>query len=247
MNDVVFDKIKRPKRLPDEIAQSIMSAVSSGQLRAGEKLPSEQEMSSRFGVARTVVREAISLLKFDGVVDARRGVGAFVSERRERTSFRISPACFEKRKEIIKLLQLRTYTQAGAAALTAACRTDEQMEAIEAAYADLVKANEQGPQDETALNGRVDAELRLYRLIAETSENEYFCDVINMIEVNIQTHLRSAFLKNAAACEYGASVLDEHAAVIAAIKSQDAEAARTATQARFENAATNLAKRKDFA
>ena len=118
-NPTIFGTIERPRRLPDEIAQTIMSAISSGELRIGDKLPSETEMSERFGVARTVVREAVSLLKFDGVVDAKRGVGAFVADRSERTSFRISPACFEKRREIVKLLQLRTSVQSGAAALAA--------------------------------------------------------------------------------------------------------------------------------
>ncbi len=241
----LFDKIERPRRLPDEIAQTIMSAITSGDLPAGEKLPSETEMSAKFGVARTVVREAISLLKFDGVVEAKRGVGAFVAERTVRTSFRISPACFEKRREIVKLLQLRTFVQSGAAALAAELRSDDQMEVIASAFQKMLAANETGP--ETALELRVDGELRLYRLIAEASNNEYFCDVINMIETNIQTHLRSAFLKNAATCEFESAVINEHKAIISAIRDKDPERARTATRVRFENAATSLANRKDFA
>lgn len=241
----LFDTIERPRRLPDEIAQTIMTAITSGDLPVGEKLPSETEMSQKFGVARTVVREAISLLKFDGVVEAKRGVGAFVADRSERTSFRISPACFEKRKEIVKLLQLRTFVQSGAAALAAELRSEADADAIEAAFQNMLNANAAGP--DAALESRVDAELRLYRLIARASGNEYFCDVINMIETNIQTHFRSAFLKNAASCEFRSAVIDEHAAVVRAIRDQDPEQARKATRTRFANAATSLADRKDFA
>ncbi|WP_417243808.1 FadR/GntR family transcriptional regulator [Celeribacter sp.] len=241
----LFDTIERPRRLPDEIAQTIMAAITSGDLEVGDKLPSETEMSANFGVARTVVREAVSLLKFDGVVDAKRGVGAFVADRTVRTSFRISPACFDKRLEIVKLLQLRTFVQSGAAALAAELRSDAQMDVIEGAFQEVMHANDIGP--DAALEARVDAELHLYRLIAEASGNEYFCDVINMIETNIQTHLRSAFLKNAAACEFEASVIKEHEAVVTAIRAMDPETARTATRIRFENAATSLANRKDFA
>ena len=82
--------------------------------------------AKRFGVARTVVREAISLLRYDGIVDSRRGVGAFVTETSQRSAFRISPACFEKRKQIVQLLQLRTGVQAGASALAATARTPER-------------------------------------------------------------------------------------------------------------------------
>lgn len=241
----LFDTIERPRRLPDEIAQTIMTAITSGDLPVGEKLPSETEMSQKFGVARTVVREAISLLKFDGVVEAKRGVGAFVADRSERTSFRISPACFEKRKEIVKLLQLRTFVQSGAAALAAELRSNEEADAIEAAFQNMLAANAAGP--DAALESRVDAELRLYRLIARASGNEYFCDVINMIETNIQTHFRSAFLKNTASCEFRDAVMNEHRAVVQAIRDQDPEQARKATRTRFANAATSLADRKDFA
>lgn len=241
----LFETIERPRRLPDEIAQTIMAAITSGELAAGEKLPSETVMSANFGVARTVVREAISLLKFDGVVEAKRGVGAFVADRTERTSFRISPACFEKRREIVKLLQLRTFVQSGAAALAAELRSNEQMDVITSAFDRMLTANNAGP--DVALEQRMDAELRLYRLIAEASDNEYFCDVINMIETNIQTHLRSAFLKNAATCEFEPTVIKEHEAIISAIRENDPEKARTATRVRFENAASSLANRKDFA
>ena len=241
----LFDAIERPRRLPDEVAQSVMTAITNGTLKPGDKLPSEAEMSSNFNVARTVVREAISLLKFDGVVDSRRGVGAFVANREERTSFRISPACFEKRREIIKLLQLRTSVQSGAAALAAELRSDDQMVVIDGVFQELLAANDKGP--EAALEDRVDAELRLYRLITEASENEYFCDVVNMIEMNIQNYLQSPFLKNAAASEFKPSVIVEHQAVVAAIWSQSPEAARVATRVRFSSAAESLAARKDFA
>lgn len=241
----LFEAIARPRRLPDEVAQSIMAAISDGSLKAGDRLPSEAEMSENFGVARTVIREAISLLKFDGMVDSKRGVGAFVADRKERTSFRISPACFEKRREIVKLLQLRTSVQSGAAALAAELRSDAQLEIIEGALQTLLAANKKGPDH--AVEERVDAELRLYRLITEASDNEYFCDVINMIETNIQNHLRSAFLKNAAAVEFEPSVISEHTAVVAAVRSQDSEAARVATRTRFGTAAASLAARKDFA
>lgn len=241
----LFDAIERPRRLPDEVAQSIMSAISDGSLKPGDKLPSEAEMAANFNVARTVIREAISLLKFDGMVDSRRGVGAFVANREERTSFRISPACFEKRLEIVKLLQLRTSVQSGAVALAAELRSDEQLEVIEATLNELLAANAKGP--DVAVEERVEAELRLYRLITVASGNEYFCDVVNMIEANIQNYLRSAFLKNAAACEFEASVVEEHIAVVNAIRTQDSELARAATRKRFSNAADSLAARKDFA
>ena len=241
----LFGRIDRPCRLPDEVAVSIMGAIEGGQLQPGDRLPTEVELSKRFGVARTVVREAISLLRYDGIVDSRRGVGAFVTETSQRSTFRISPACFEKRKQIVQLLQLRTGVQAGASALAASTRTAEQMKTIQSAFLRMAAADDRGPAE--ALEERVDSELLLYRHITEASNNTYYAEVVAMIESNIQNNLRSAFLKNAAASEFGPAIMAEHRAVLDALDAGDAEAARIATRTRFERAADRLAKRADFA
>ncbi|MEP5151465.1 FCD domain-containing protein [Planktotalea sp.] len=241
----LFDRIDRPRRLPDEVAVSIMGAIEGGQLVAGDRLPTEAELSKRFGVARTVVREAISLLRYDGIVDSRRGVGAFVTDASQRSSFRISPACFEKRKQIVQLLQLRTGVQSGASGLAATERTVDQMAQIDATFARMSVADSRGPAD--ALEERVDSELLLYRQITEASNNPYYVEVVTMIETNIQNNLRSPFLKNAAASEFGPAIMAEHTAVIEALRSGDAEAARTAARTRFQAAADRLAAREDFA
>ena len=240
----LFSPIDRPRRLPDEVAVSINEAIETGQLKPGDRLPTEQELSQRFGVARTVVREAISLLRYDGIVDSRRGVGAFVTHRSQRSAFRISPACFEKRKQIIQLLQLRTGVQAGASALAAEMRSNIQMQIIEDVFVQMEMADSHGPK--IALEERVDQELLLYRRITEASGNDYYVEVTAMIEMNIQNNLRSAFLKNAAASEFGKHIIDEHRAVLDAIREQNVEAARRATRTRFERASARLTARADF-
>ncbi|MEM6712499.1 MAG: hypothetical protein AAF590_09485 [Pseudomonadota bacterium] len=68
-----------------------------------------------------------------------------------------------------------------------------------------------------------------------------------MIEANIQNNFRSAFLKNAAACEFGPTIVAEHAAGIDALRAQDIERARVETRARFAAAAACLVARADFA
>jgi len=240
----LFERIDRPRRLPDEVATALIAAIETGQLKPGDRLPTEADLSARFGVARTVVREAISLLRYDGLVESRRGVGAFVTDPAQRSAFRISPACFEKRKRIVQLLQLRTGVQAEASALAAGMRSKADMRDIDRIFAELEAADRLGP--EAALELRVDSELMLYRRIAEASGNGYYVEVTLMIESTIQNNLRSAFLKNAAACEFGASILGEHRAVVEALRARDAEAARQATRTRFDRAATRLAQRADL-
>ena len=124
-------------------------------------------------------------------------------------------------------------------------RTATQLAEIEALFDAMIEADGRGP--ERALEKRVDGELDLYRAVTEASGNPYYTEVVAMIEGNIQSNLRSAFLKNAAASEFGPAIIDEHRAVIDALRAGDAEAARMATRTRFERAAERLAAREDFA
>ena len=68
----------RAPQLPSRVAAAITAEIAEGRLREGDRLPTEQALAEKFGVSRNVVREAISRLRSDGVVQSRQGVGAFV-------------------------------------------------------------------------------------------------------------------------------------------------------------------------
>ncbi|MBN9611942.1 MAG: FadR family transcriptional regulator [Actinobacteria bacterium] len=55
------------------IAQRISSAISVGMLSVGERLPSEAELASQFGVAVATLRKALAKLRAQGIVETRRG------------------------------------------------------------------------------------------------------------------------------------------------------------------------------
>lgn len=66
-------------RLPSRrIADDLRTAIESGELTAGQKLPSERELAARYGTARNTAREAFRLLETAGLVDIEHGSGVFV-------------------------------------------------------------------------------------------------------------------------------------------------------------------------
>lgn len=69
------------------IAATLMDEIASGHYRPGDKLPTEAELSTRFGVNRHTVRRALAELGTLGLTHARRGAGVFVLA--EPTDYRI--------------------------------------------------------------------------------------------------------------------------------------------------------------
>lgn len=63
------------------IAETLKSEIRGGHYRPGDKLPTEAELSSRFGVNRHTVRQGLASLAEAGIVHARRGSGVFVTAR----------------------------------------------------------------------------------------------------------------------------------------------------------------------
>ncbi|SEP94536.1 phosphonate metabolism transcriptional regulator PhnF [Thalassovita taeanensis] len=60
------------------IASTLTNEIADGHYRSGDKLPTEAELSSRFGVNRHTVRRALAELADQGLTHARRGAGVFV-------------------------------------------------------------------------------------------------------------------------------------------------------------------------
>jgi GntR family transcriptional repressor for pyruvate dehydrogenase complex len=190
-----------------------------------------------------VERQFLLLFANQDSIHSKQGVGAFVSDLGNRSAFRISSACFEKRKQLIELLELRTSVQVDASALAAANCTPADLAAIKGHLQSMENSVHAGVAD---AQQRVDSELAFYRAITVASGNSQYVEFIGMIENRLMDNLRSVVVKNAIAAEWGSDVLDEHRAVFNAVRDGDVEAARNATRVHYERAAKRLTDRADF-
>lgn len=66
-----------------EIVKQLRNMITVDQLKTGDRLPSERELSERLNVARSSVREALRALELLGLIETRRGEGTFINDFRE--------------------------------------------------------------------------------------------------------------------------------------------------------------------
>ena len=75
----MFKKIKN-KSVVQTVVDSITKAIIAGELRPGDKIPTEMELAESFGVGRNSIREAIKILVYYGILEIRRAEGTFVCD-----------------------------------------------------------------------------------------------------------------------------------------------------------------------
>jgi len=76
---VILKPIKT-KKIYEQIVDQIGLLVAEGQLKPGDRLPSERELVERFQVSRASIREAISALEMMGLIEVRAGEGTYIRQ-----------------------------------------------------------------------------------------------------------------------------------------------------------------------
>ena len=122
-----FDRVAR-KGATDAVLTEIRRQMLLGRLSPGDRLPSEREMATQFGVSRSSVRSAIAALDQIGVVEVRHGVGTFVSVDTTRLHTGILPWAIVRGVEgLHDLCEVRRHVEVQTAGLAAESRTSDAL------------------------------------------------------------------------------------------------------------------------
>lgn len=227
-----FNQIQRGGHLPDIIASEIMSQINSGELAPDAKLPPEHDLAESFGVSRNVVREAISRLRSDGVIDTKPGRGAVVLPPSARSSFRIDVLQLAEENRLSSLFELRGLLEINAAGIAAQRRSEQDLERLEAAIA--LMEGKKGFGDE-----QLEADADFHRVLGGATSNEYLATIIAYLSNRLKETVRATD-KVYAKDDLIEVTVSEHRMILDAVRSGDAAKARAAMAAHIRGAAERL-------
>lgn len=218
--------------LPHRVATFLSREIESGELNPGARLPTEQELSEKFGVSRNVVREAIAQLRADGMIEARQGIGAFVLAPEQRAAIRIDREALKDTHNMERLFELRCILEAESAALAAARRKQEHLDSIKAAL-DRMGGEERWEE------GSIDADLLFHREIARATGNSYIHTFISFVCEQIRHSIHYARMTNPLHDLVEINV-GEHVRIYDALVAGDPAAAEAAMRAHIVGAANRV-------
>ena len=220
--------------LADQVVAYVNEQVASHALKPGDQLPTETTLMSLLGVSRTVVREAISRLQANSVIETRHGIGSFVLEpRREPLGLDMVPAT--TLNDVLSVLELSISLETECAGLAAQRASERDIAKIRAAL-DAVEETTRAGGDSTA------ADLRFHISIANATGNRYFVDILTQLGTALIPRHRvdSAGLAQSDPNAYMARVNLEHENILDAIARKDPDGARAAMRMHLSSSRERL-------
>lgn len=207
--------------LATQICRELGRRIVAGTVREGELIDDETKLAARFGVSKSVIREAVKLLVGKGMLEVRRGSGTRV---RRRASWMLLDddvlawhQSVEPRPEFLRqLMDIRKMMEPKAAAWAAEFGSVEEHAEIEAAQLRM-------EQEKRSVEEFVVADALFHRSILRAANNEL---LLSMEGVIFSALLSSIRLTNADPRDNEGSI-PFHRAVMEAILARDASMAET--------------------
>ena len=224
----VESKIRRITKISisEEIAKQIMDLISSGDLKPGQRLPSERDLCHNFGASRSSLREALRCLSIVGVLNARVGEGTSVASDGGKFLRKIMEwRMIIENHDIMNVMEVRVALEGVSAADTALYGSPEDLEKIQKLLAEM----EVSVKDHKRFAA---LDLEFHVTLANASGNTLLSDFISVIRSQLAKVLSKVLLlPNAIPLS-----VKEHNAIFEAIKRHDPERARNAMHAHLERA-----------
>lgn len=205
-------------RLYQELARNLIDELASGAYAVGARLPAERELALHYNVSRPTVREAIIALEVQGLVEVRIGSGAYVRRlpsNEDKPGFNIS--AFE-------LTEARLMIEGEAAALAATQISDEEI-------AELGSLVEAITQENNNPQGTERSDRDFHLAIARATRNAAIFNVVEQLWDLRASSPEAALLHEKARTANVKPVVNEHAAVLEALRQRNPAAARAAMRA----------------
>lgn len=162
------------KKVYQLVVEQIQRQIYNGELKKGDRLPSERELTAQLNVGRTSIREALRALEVTGLIESRQGEGNFISGSLGNTLLEPLTAMFMLNKGKPRdLLELRTIIEVHASELAAERITEDQAKQL-VNLLDELRAS-------SLESRKAELDVQLHYYIAEITGNILIINILSII------------------------------------------------------------------
>ena len=164
----------------NQVVKQITDSIIAGDLKPGDKLPTEPELCENFGIGRNSVREAIKILEAYGVVYIKRAEGTFVNDSYNHKM--LDPMLYGillDKNLRINIIQVRKVLDTGMLYQIISMITDEKMDKIQQEFESL-KTVVLG--EGVAAKQVLQADVDFHRALVESTGNPILCNMHEYVD-----------------------------------------------------------------
>lgn len=172
---IIIDRTVKNLDIPQSVVSQIITHISSGHLIPGDKLPSELEMTRRFGISRISLREAMKLLEAKGFIESKGRKGKFIKSAVDKSMYTpmtdLLETDFENLNHFIEAKKVLTSEFVSIAANRAEM---EQINKMKDIIKHVLEAD-----DELVTYERIDKYIEFYSALSESTNNKIFSHMLH--------------------------------------------------------------------
>ena len=235
MTDGLFRKIDHGSTA-DEAVRQIEFLLLDGVLSSGDRLPAERELADQLSISRPVLRDALKELESRGLIESRHGGGTFVADLIGQVfSKPVAELVARHERSTRDYLEYRRELESFAAALAAKRATAEDRLRLTGIGDGLKAAYDRGD-----FQAEIDGDIELHHAVGEAAHNII---LIHTLRACYKLLAEGIFYHKRMILDLPGSrenILNQHLAIIDAIVSGDAEAARQASELHLDYVAMSV-------
>lgn len=202
------------KPLSEQVVDEIRRMIAAGELKAGDMLPTENELTQRLGVSKSSVREAVKMMQAIGIVEIQRGIGTVLARSMEKGYMNIMLCQMQlQNATAAELKEFRRMVELACVSVAIEKADDQDLARISDCVERFREQISQGVAD-------AEEDLRFHQAIWAASHNRFVSTLGEAVMGLYRESIRQSM------GEHPAQALEDHQRLYEAIRDRDQEKAR---------------------
>jgi GntR family transcriptional repressor for pyruvate dehydrogenase complex len=212
----MFKAVKN-KKLFEVILDQIKDLLVTDNLKVGQKIPSEIELSQSLGVSRSSLREALKILSVLGMLESKTGEGTIIRKAEpENLKSLMSLVAVSRGLDTVELFEIRMILEMHSASLAANRRNQEDLNTIKK-YLTQMDSEHVNQETEAA------SDYSFHIAIVETSKNSILVMLMELISGLLGEQIKETRKKLSSSSKFMEKIQNQHWKIYEAIKEENPE------------------------
>jgi len=220
-----------------QVMEQIKTLIATGELKPGDKIPTENMLAEQFGTGRSTIREAIKIFEYLGVIESNTRTGTYVCDYSNISTEALTWSILLGKNELFELVDLRRIIEQRALSLLIQKAEDDKkfldglLFELESVVGEMEKA-----VNSSAMADLIATDYNFHASIINASGNNVYINIYQTLKSFMHEEIEKTNKEDTVV----STVVNEHRAIVEAVRKKDLTAALNALDTHINNTIQQL-------